>query len=50
MMPPSQAATSHPPYRGTTATTMPAITSTTPTAYIACCAVPGTMSSIHGAR
>jgi hypothetical protein len=29
---------------------MPATTSTTPTAYIACWAVPGTRSSIHGAR
>ena len=50
MMPASQAATSSAPYRGTSATAMPARISTTPTAYIACCAVPGTMSSIPGAR
>jgi hypothetical protein len=50
MIPPSQAATSQPPKRGATATTIPATTSTTPTAYIACWAVPGTIPSIHGAR
>src|SRR6059058_2769116 len=50
MIPPSQAATNQPPYRGATATTTPATTSTTPTAYIACWAVPGTIRSIHGAR
>jgi hypothetical protein len=50
MIPASHAATSQAPNRGDTATTMPATTSMTPTAYIACCAVPGTMSSIHGAR
>jgi hypothetical protein len=50
MIPPSQAATSHPPKRGATATTTPARISTTPTAYMACWAVPGTMPSIHGAR
>ena len=50
MIPASQAATSSAPYRGRTATAMPAITSTTPTAYIACWAVPGTIESIHGAR
>ena len=50
MMPASQAATTQAPMRGATATTMPATTSTTPTAYIACWAVPGTSRSIHGAR
>jgi hypothetical protein len=50
MIPASQAATSQPPYRGATATTTPASTSTTPTAYIACWAVPGTSPSIQGAR
>ena len=50
MIPASQAATTQAPIRGATATRTPASTSTTPTAYIACWAVPGTMSSIHGAR
>ena len=50
MMPASQAATTQAPIRGATATRTPASISTTPTAYIACWAVPGTIRSIHGAR
>ncbi len=50
MMPASQAATTYPPSCGRTATSTPASTSTTPTASIAWCAVPGTRSSIAGAR
>src|SRR5688500_4435104 len=50
MIPASQAATSRPPKRGATATTTPATTSTTPTAYMACCAVPGTIPSTQGAK
>src|SRR6478752_4405258 len=50
MIPASQTATSGPPKRGSTATTRPATTSTTPTASIAWCAVPGTIESICGAR
>src|SRR4051794_4504168 len=50
MIPASQTATSGPPKRGRNATTRPATISTTPTASIAWCAVPGTMESICGAR
>ena len=50
MMPASQAATTYPPISGRIATRMPAAISTTPTTYIACWAVPGTIESIHGAR
>src|SRR3954452_14547104 len=50
MIPASQTATSGPPKRGSTATTRPATISTTPTASIAWCAVPGTIESICGAR
>src|SRR4051812_22783268 len=50
MMPASHTATSGPPKRGSTATTRPATISTTPTASIAWCAVPGTIESIWGAR
>src|SRR3954451_20970882 len=50
MMPASHAATTQAPMRGTTATATPATISTTPTAYIACCAVPGTRWTILGAR
>jgi hypothetical protein len=50
MMPSSHAATTKAPIRGATATRKPAAISTTPTAYMACCASPGTMSLIQGAR
>src|SRR3954447_17928057 len=50
MMPPSQPATSSPPKRGTTATTRPATTSTTPTMCMAVAASPGMMSLNAGAR
>src|SRR3954447_2574825 len=50
MIPPSQAATSTAQTRGARATTSPATTSTTPTMYIAVCALPGMMSLNCGAR
>ena len=49
-MPPSHAATTKPPIHGAARTSRPAAISTTPTKYMKSCALPGTMSSIQGAR
>src|SRR5215207_1252961 len=50
MMPPSQLATSKPPNLGAIKTTNPATISTTPTVYMASCALPGRMSLNSVAR
>ena len=47
MIPASHAATSRPPQRGATATTMPATISTTPIISMASCALPGMRSFTH---